>query len=307
MQQGQKITLVVIQGPTGVGKTAVALELAELFPIEIINADSMQVYRCMDIGTSKPDAAQQARIPHHLFSVADPDEDFSAADYLLRGRAAIGDIAARGCVPLIVGGTGLYVQALLHGLSEAPGGNLHRRSQLRQQDPAELYAHLQGIDPQSAARIHPHDTLRIVRALEVFITTGIPLSAHHAAHQSRPGPYNCLRICLGCERAELYRRIDQRVEQMFSDGFVQEVRGLLERGFAATLKPMQAIGYRHVIEHLNGTCSLDEALQRMKQDTRHLAKRQITWLKRVPEAHWFRLPREHELIAPCIKKALNIG
>ena len=305
MPEEEKITVIVMQGPTGVGKTGAALELAGLFPMEIINADSMQVYRGMDIGTSKPDSAQQARVPHHLFSVAEPDEDFNAADYVRQGRIAIQDIAARGRVPLIVGGTGLYVQALLHGLSDAPAGDHEIRLQLQQQAPAELYERLRAIDPQSAARIQPQDTLRIVRALEVFMTTGTPLSVHHAAHQFRPAPYNALRLCLNCERPKLYRRINQRVEQMFADGIVAEVRGLLDRGIAETVKPMQAIGYRHVVNYLRGACCLAETVRCMQKDTRHLAKRQITWLKRVPDLRWINLPQEHDLIAHCVKKTLN--
>jgi len=307
MQEREKITIIVMQGPTGVGKTGAALDLAGVLPVEIINADSMQVYRGMDIGTSKPDAAQQARVPHHLFSIAEPDEDFSAADYLRLGRAAIDDIAARGRIPLVVGGTGLYVQALLHGLSPAPGGDTRSRGLLRQQDPAALYEHLRACDPQSAARIHPRDTLRIVRALEVFMSTGTPLSAHHAAHRFRPAPYHAVRLCLSRARAELYERIDERVEQMFAEGFIQEVRGLLDRGIAADAKPMQAIGYRHALMYLRGECSLDETMRCMQKDTRHLAKRQLTWLRRIEQAHWINLPHDQVLIADCAKKALNNG
>ncbi len=305
MQEHGKITIVVMQGPTGVGKTEAALELARLLPVEIINADSMQVYRGMDIGTSKPDAAQQARVPHHLFSIAEPAEDFSAADYLRLGRAAIQDIASRCRIPLVVGGTGLYIRALLHGLSGAPGGDSSSRELLRKQDPAALYARLQACDPESAARIHPRDTLRIVRALEVFMHTGTPLSSHHAAHRFRPAPFNAVRLCLSRPREKLYERIDKRVEQMFAEGFIQEVRGLLEHGIAADTKPMQAIGYRHAIMYLSGACSLDEAVCCMQKDTRNLAKRQLTWLRRIPQAHWFDLPEGQERILDFVKKALN--
>ncbi len=305
MPEDKKITIVLIQGPTGVGKTGIALELAELFPMEIINADSMQVYRGMDIGTSKPDSAQQALAPHHLFSVAEPDENFSAADYLRQGRAAIEAIAGRGRVPLIVGGTGLYIQALLHGLSSAPAGDPRVRCQLRQQDPAELYKQLCAVDPQSAAKIKPQDTLRIIRALEVFITTGTPLSEHHAAHRFRPAPYNAFRLCLNRERRKLYQHINERVNQMFADGIVEEVAELRKRGIAETSKPMQAIGYRHVLKYLDGTFSLDETIRCMQRDTRHLAKRQLTWLRSVPELRWFDLPSEHDLIERYAKKTLN--
>jgi len=307
MQADANITVIVLQGPTAVGKTGAALELARVFPVEIINADSMQVYRGMDIGTSKPDAAQQALVPHHLFSVVEPDDDFAAADYVRRGRAVIGDIAARGRIPLIAGGTGLYVRALLHGLSDAPGEDSDLRNRLRQQDPEELYERLTVVDPQSAARIHPRDTLRIVRALEVFMCTGTPLSAHHAAHRFEPAPYNAVKICLSLDRAELYRRIDLRVEQMFAGGLIEEVRGLLERGIAATAKPMRAIGYRHVIEYLHGSCGFDETVRCMQRDTRHLAKRQLTWLKRIPDLCWIDAVQEHDRIALCLKKALNKG
>jgi len=296
-----------MQGPTSVGKTAAALDLAQLLPVEIINADSMQVYRGMDIGTSKPDASQRARVPHHLFSIAEPDEDFSAADYLRLGRAAIEDIAGRGRIPLVVGGTGLYVRALLHGLSQAPGGDLGSRYLLRQQAPEALYERLQECDPESAARIHPRDMLRIVRALEVFMSSGIPLSAHHAAHRFQPAPYNAVRLCLGRAREELYGRINARVEQMFAEGFIEEVRSLLARGIAADAKPMQAIGYRQALMYLRGACSLDETVCCIQKDTRHLAKRQFTWLKRIPQAHWINLPQDQDQLADCVKKALNNG
>ncbi len=302
-----KNTIIVIQGPTAVGKTTAALALAQLFPVEIINADSMQVYRGMDIGTSKPDAIQQALVPHHLFSVAEPDEDFTAADYMRQGRAAIDAIVARGHIPLVVGGTGLYIQALLHGLSSAPGGDPRSRDLLRQQTPAELYARLRAVDPQSAARIHPQDTLRIVRALEVFISTGIPLSAHHAAHRFQPAPYNAVRLCLSRARPDLYCCINARVTQMFDEGLVAEVQGLLDRGIPAAAKPMQAIGYRQVVQYLRGAHSLDETVTSMQQATRRLAKRQFTWLNRLTQARWFHLPQEQELIAHCVKKTLNNG
>jgi tRNA dimethylallyltransferase len=307
MQAQPQSTVIVLQGPTGVGKTGAALELACRFPVEIINADAMQVYRGMDIGTSKPDSAQQALVPHHLFSVVEPDDDFTAADYMRRGRAAIEDIVARGRIPLIVGGTGLYVRALLHGLSAAPGEDPSIRGHLRQLDPAELYERLSAVDPQSAARIHPRDTVRIVRALEVFMCTGTPLSVHHAAHRFDPAPYNALRICLSLERPELYRRIDERTERMFDGGLIEEVRGLLERGIAATAKPMQAIGYRHVVGYLCGACSRDETVRCMQRDTRHLAKRQLTWLKRIPDLCWINAVQEHDRIALFVKKALNKG
>jgi tRNA dimethylallyltransferase len=261
----------------------------------------------MDIGTSKPDSAQQSLAPHHLFSVADPNEGFSAADYMRRGRAAVESVAARGNIPLIVGGTGLYIRALLHGLSTAPGGDRQVRLQLQDQDHEELYRRLCVVDPQSASRIQPGDTRRIIRALEVFIATGTPLSAHHAAHRFRPAPYNALMLCLIRERAELYRRINERVEQMFADGIVQEVRALREQGVSGTARPMEAIGYRHVMQYLNGACSLDETIRSMQKDTRHLAKRQVTWLKREPEARWINLPRDHGLIMQYVKKALNKG
>jgi len=307
MPKNDKPTIILIQGPTGVGKTTAALQLADIFPMEIINADSMQVYRGMDIGTSKPNSAEQALVPHHLFSVTEPDEEFSAADYLHMGRAAIKDIASRGRIPLIVGGTGLYVRVLLHGLSSAPEGDENLRLQLRQQDPAELYEWLREVDPQSAVKIKPQDTLRIIRALEVFITTGTPLSTHHAAHQFQPMPYNALKLCLNRERPQLYRHINQRVKQMFADGIIDEVRALLQQGVPETAKPMQAIGYRHVVGYLNGQYDLNETIQSMQQDTRRLAKRQITWLRREPAAHWINLPQEHDLITACVKKALNKG
>jgi len=295
----KKTRVVIIQGPTGVGKTEVALALAGQFPVEIINADSMQVYRYLDIGTSKPNPAQQQRVPHHLLSIINPDEDFSAAQFKALARRAIADITARGLLPLVVGGTGLYIRALTRGLFTAPAKSEELRAELRrkaQQEGAEsLYKLLQEQDPPAAQKINPHDTLRIIRALEVLCLTGVPISRHQQDHAFNDEPYATLKIGLMRDRQELYQRIEERVEQMTGAGLKEEVQSVLARGYSSSLKSLQSIGYRQMTAFTEGRLSWEEAVQQMKRDTRRFAKRQLTWFGKDPEIEWIMLPdRQHE-------------
>jgi len=298
---------VIIQGPTGVGKTAVALWLARLFSAGIVNADSMQFYAAMDIGTSKPTPADQALVPHHLFSIVPPDADFDAAQFMARGRHIIAEIAARGNLPLLVGGPGLYVKALTRGLFAGPAADRNLREALRQEGHEQLYARLQEVDPETASRLGPNDLVRIIRALEVYHLTGEPISRQRHRHGFQEAFYDCLKIGLTRDRAALYRRIERRAEIMMRRGFIAEVRGLLDRGYGSDLKSMQSIGYRQVVAHLAGRLSREEALAGIRQETRNLAKRQLTWLRHDPELVWITLPEQRRRISSLVKKFLNVG
>lgn len=297
--------IIVLQGPTGVGKTDAALALAREVPVEIVNADSMQFYRHMDIGTSKPSTEQQTIVPHHLFSIIDPDEGFNAARYMELGRKSIEEILARNKVPLVVGGTGLYIRALTRGLVNAPDRDEALRRDLRKRDPISLYAELKRVDPPTARRLNPGDTVRIIRALEVFYLTGEPLSALHRKHGFSDVPYRCLKLTLERERSELYRRIEERVDSMIEQGFEQEVRGLLARGYSPELRPMQSIGYRQMIAYLHGRTSREAAVNEIKKETKRFAKRQMTWFRHDSEAVTVRLPSEQGRIVELIKNFLN--
>jgi len=273
--------ILVLSGPTASGKTAIALSLARAFPLEIVSADSMQVYRGMDIGTAKPTPAQRAEVPHHLVDVADPDEKFSAGRFVAEAEEAIRDIREKGRLPLVAGGTGMYIRSLLRGLDALPADPVVRARLTRrwEEDGGKaLYAELRRIDPVSAAKIHPSDRIRIVRSLEVAEISGEPASGRKASWASGGSRYRVLFLVLSIEREELYRRIDRRVEEMFRAGLVEEVNGLLARGYGRDLASMRALGYRHVLSHLLDGISRDQAVDQMKRDTRRYAKRQVTWL-----------------------------
>ena len=282
------MSLVVILGPTAVGKTAVGLRVAEQIGGEIISADSAAVYRGMDIGTAKPTAEERARVRFHLIDVADPDEPFTAAKFRELALEAIRDIQARGKRVLIVGGTGLYLRVLLHGFSLAPpprDPTIRKRLQqeAREQGLPALYARLQQVDPQAAARIHPNDAVRIIRALEVYEMTGKPVSEwQHRADSELPA----LKLGLTMPRPLLYRRINARVDQMMAQGFLQEVQNLLSKGYNRDLPALKGLGYRHLIAYLTGEMGLEEAVALWKRDTRRFAKRQMTWFRREPGILW---------------------
>jgi len=286
-------------GPTAVGKTGVALELARELGAEIVNADSLQLYRELDIGTAKPTAAERALVPHHLLDVTAPPEPYDAARYSQEGRAVLAALHERGVMPLVVGGTGLYIRALLSGLFDDGSPDPHIRRQLRQEltdrGLSHLYERLGRLDPASAWRLHPHDTYRILRALEVMEATGHPLSALQEAHQFRDSPYQVLKLGLRRPREELNRRIEERVEAMLAQGWLEEVEGLLSR-YPPDLKPFQALGYRHLIAFLQGRWNWEEALELLKRDTRRYAKRQLTWFKADSEVHWYSPEQGREML-----------
>jgi tRNA dimethylallyltransferase len=282
--------LVLIVGPTGVGKSAAALDLAETYGGEIINGDSMQVYRGFDVGTDKPSAEDRRRIPHHLIDILDPSAQFTAADFAAGAFAAALGILNRGGLPFVVGGTGLYIKALLDGLFPGPGRDPAVRAALEEEARsaglAALHARLAAADPAYAAKVGPRDRVRIVRALEVLAVTGEPLSSHFRRTESRFGEFSVLRIGLALERAELYRRIEGRTDRMFERGFVEEVRGLLAAGVDERSAPFKALGYKSVLAHLKGEIPLERAVELTKTDTRHYAKRQLTWFRKMEGLQW---------------------
>jgi tRNA dimethylallyltransferase len=289
-------------GATAVGKTAVALALAAGMGAEIVNADSLQVYRELDIGTAKPTVFERAQVTHHLIDVVDPPEPYDAARYCREGREVLDDLSRRGVPALVVGGTGLYLKALLSGLfaegEPAAGVRDRVRRELGALGLPALYARLLHLDPATASRLHPHDTYRIVRALEVISATGRPLSEFIASHRFQDAPYEVLKLGLRLPREELYRKIDLRVEVMLEAGWLKEVEGLLRR-YPPTLKPLQALGYRHLINYLTGRWSWEEALTWLTRDTRRYAKRQLTWFGSDPEVRWFH-PDQIEAMAELL-------
>jgi tRNA dimethylallyltransferase len=283
--------LVVITGPTASGKTALAIELASHYQAEIVSADSRQVYRHLDIGTAKPTPAQQARIPHHLIDIIDPAESFDAARFRQRAIRAIQDIFGRGKQVFVVGGTGLYVRALTRGLFAGPAADTAVRARLQQQENQEgrgfLHRQLQHVDPESAARLHPNDTVRLIRALEVFQLSGTPMSQWQREHRFQERPFDTLTIGLAVERATLYERIEQRCRVMLKEGLVEELRRIWALGYSPELPVLQTIGYAQVARLLGGQYTAEEALEQMTQATRRLAKRQLTWFRAEPEVSWF--------------------
>lgn len=302
--------LILVMGPTGVGKTGFAIRLAERVGGEIINADSVQLYRGFDIGSAKPGQQELARVRHHLVDVLDPEEDFDAARFARLAAKATKDITQRGFAPIVAGGTFLYVRALVKGLFPGPPRDDAVRERLKAEAEAEgraaLHARLEEVDPESARRIHPNDLVRTVRALEVLELTGTRLSEHTAGHGFRGGAFSTLGFCLHIGREELYERVDARVDEMIAAGFVEEVVGLLASGVSLGCKPMNSLGYKHLARHLAGELSLDDAVRLMKRDTRRFAKRQLTWLRK--EAGLIRLhPDEHERAASLAQDFLFRG
>lgn len=277
-------SLLAIVGPTAVGKTALSIALAQALNGEIVSADSRQVYRSMDIGTAKPDQAEQAAVPHHLIDVVDPDEDFSLATYQELAYAAIQEIVARGKLPLVVGGTGQYLAALLQGwqiprVAPQPELRAALEREAEQTGTEALHARLAQIDPAAAATILPGNLRRIIRALEVYEVSGLPISAQQTM---LPPPYRMRTLWLTLPAEQLYARIDTRVDQMVEAGLVGEVGGLLERGYAWGLPAMSGLGYREFQPYFAEEATLEEAVQRLKFDTHAFARRQPAWFRRLP-------------------------
>ena len=285
-----KPRLICILGPTGVGKTAMALELADRWGGEIVSADSMQVYRHMDIGTAKPTPEERRWIPHHLLDVVNPDEPFDVSRYIELAHGVIDCLQRQGKPVFVVGGTGLYIRALLGGLIDGPGADEALRRELKQQmnyqGKAHLYQRLRTRDPRAADRIDPHDGVRIIRALEVLELTGRSIVEHQQEHRFRDSLYAALRIGLRLDRGLLNDRIERRTDRMIADGFVEEVRRLLGMGYTESLKSMQSLGYRNMVSFLAGRQSLEEAVRLIKRDSCRYAKRQMTWFAADREVGW---------------------
>ncbi len=303
--------IVILLGPTGVGKSELAIQLAEKFGGEILNADSMQVYRYMDIGTAKPSKEDQKRVKHHLIDLVNPDQCFNANLYRIYGRKVIDQLHREGKPILLVGGTGLYIKALTQGLFPSPPIDPAVRERLKKEAEEKgkdsLYQRLKHVDPQTASTLHPNDLFRIIRALEVYESTGIPISFFRTQHRFGERPYQSLKIGLKMERDRLYERINQRVDRMVSQGFLEEVEGLLEMGYGPELKSMQSLGYKHMVQFLLKNMGWDETLRQIKRDTRHYSKRQWTWFKGDPEVRWFNLNRDGGKIVAEVSSFLKGG
>ncbi|GED70114.1 tRNA dimethylallyltransferase [Brevibacillus reuszeri] len=282
--------LVVIVGPTAVGKTNLSLELASEFEGEIISGDSMQVYRGMDIGTAKASPSELATVPHHLIDIKDPDEEYSVAIFQESAARLITDMNQRARLPFIVGGTGLYIESVTHRFqfsSTSQDPELRERLQrMADTEGAEaLHARLADVDPITAERLHPNDVKRVIRAIEIYESSGYKMSDFQLRAQH--SPYEVVIIGLTMDRAKLYERINHRVELMIEAGLIEEVRGLLDRGYDPSLVSMQGLGYKELIPYLYGEITLEKAINDIQKRTRNFAKRQLSWFRRMPEIQWF--------------------
>ena len=294
-----KPKIIIVCGPTGIGKTTIAIDLAQHFAGQIVGADSMQVYKYMDIGTAKPTVAEQARVVHHMVDFVEPDESFDAAQYAARAREKIIELDQQHITPFVVGGTGLYIKALLYGLFDEKVSDPEIRDRLKAEAGTHgiqcLYERLGRQDPETAKRLHPNDTYRILRALEVIAATGQAISKHHKKHGFFDPSFASLKIGLEMDRTLLYERINRRVDAMISAGFLDEVKSLMARGYSADLKPMQSIGYRHMTDYIEGRSNWAECVRTMKRDHRRYAKRQLTWFGADPEIIWQEPGRVEEI------------
>src|SRR5215510_12034118 len=293
--------VVVIVGPTAVGKSRIAIEVAKRFETEILTADSRQVYRGMDVGTDKPPFTTRHGISHQLIDLVYPDTPFNTGLFRQHAAKAIDHLYQHRQLPLVVGGTGLYVRTLLQGLCEAPPADQMVRAQLceeaRTQGYEHLHARLAAIDPVTAGKLHPRDTSKIIRALEVHQLSGLPMSGFQASHGFAERPFSSLVIGLNRDRDELYRRIEERIDWQLANGLVEETRGLLDRGYRRDSAAMKGLGYRQVAAYLAGECDRVEMVRLFKRDTRRFAKRQMTWFRREPNITWLMIdeaePAEH--------------
>ena len=303
-----KPRVVVICGPTALGKTSSGIHLAKYFDGEIIGADSMQIYKYMNIGTAKPTLDEQACVKHHMIDFIDPDEHFDAKKYATLSREKVVELHGQKIIPFVVGGTGLYIKALFHGIFKTDVSDSNIRGSLKAEVQIHgsdyLYKRLCQQDPDTAKKLHPNDTYRIMRALEVYSLTGKTLTQLHQDHGFQDTPFVVLKIGLNIDREILYDRINKRVEIMINSGFVNEVKRLLAMGYSPELKSMQSIGYRHIVKFIEGHLTWDETVRTLKRDTRRYAKRQITWFKADPDVIW-KEPEALEDIKRLIKKFLQ--
>ena len=290
-----KRPLIIITGPTAVGKTALSVELAREIGGEIISADSMQVYRYMDIGSAKVTKEEMDGIPHHLIDVLEPTEEFNVVTFQKMAKEALEGIYERGHIPVIAGGTGFYIQALLYDIdfTETKEDDSYRKAleeKAAKEGPEVLHEMLKAVDPESAAAIHANNVKRVIRALEFHAQTGGKISEHNEKERGKESPYQFFYYVLNTDRPVLYERIDRRVDIMLAQGLVEEVKKLKEMGCTRELISMQGLGYKEILAYLNGETSLEEAVYILKRDTRHFAKRQLTWFKRERDVRWLNLP-----------------
>lgn len=285
------IPLIVIVGPTAVGKTEISIDIALRLNGEIVSADSMQIYKYMDIGTAKPTIEERKGVPHFMIDIITPDQEFSVALYKEMASKIIKEIHERGHMPILTGGTGLYVNSIINIMDFSSTADWRLREELKEQAKMYgneyLYNKLREIDPITSAKLHPNDIRRIIRALEVYKLTGKPISYYQLTTQNRPNPdYDVLMIGLTMDREKLYNRIEARVDKMIRAGLVDEVRWLCEKGYKDNMIAMQGLGYKEIIRYLDGQCTLEEAINTLKRNTRRYAKRQLTWFRRDKRIHW---------------------
>ena len=290
-QAAEKKPLIVLTGPTAVGKTALSIQLARRIGGEIISADSMQVYRHMDIGTAKIRLEEMDGVPHHLIDILEPTEDFNVVRFQALARAAAEDIYSRGKIPIVAGGTGFYIQAVTRDIDftqaeQDDGYRADLEAIVQEKGAAYLHQMLAEVDPKSAEAIHENNTKRVIRALEFYHQNHSPISAHNEEQQERTSPYNLAYFVLNAPRELLYKRIDKRVDEMMTSGLVAEVQKLKDMGCHRGMVSMQGLGYKEILAYLDGEMPLEEAVRILKRDTRHFAKRQLTWFRREPETVW---------------------
>ena len=302
-----KNRVLVVVGPTAVGKTKLAIEIAKKINGEIISADSMQVYKYMDIGTAKPTLEEMQGIRHYMIDVFEPNEECNVAKYKEMAEECIEEILARDKIPMIVGGTGLYINTVVDNIQFSETiTDWDYRAKLDERANSEgvevLFKELQKIDSEAAKKIHPNDLRRIIRALEVYNSTGNPISYHNELSRQKPSKYNFTMIGLNMDRTDLYKRIDQRVEKMFEQGLLAEVRCLVERGVSLENTCMQGLGYKEIADYIEGRISLEETVEIIKRNSRRYAKRQLTWFRRDKRIEWLDMNEDLENI---IKKIMN--
>lgn len=308
-KDNEKLKIIVIGGPTCTGKSDLALYLAETFNGEIVNADSMQVYKYFNIGTAKPDKTLREKIAHHLIDVVNPDQDFNAAIFKEMADRAIGEIHSREHIPIIVGGTGLYIRVLLHGIFKVQTDKKLRASLEDRYlcDPIGTYEELKNIDPDYASKISEKDKIRIVRALEVYRLTGINMSEWEKRHGFKDEQYNAMKIALTGNRKILYGKINRRVDGMFSAGWIDEVREILRMGYNEKHKPFSGIGYREILLYIKGLITYEDMVKDIKKFTRHYAKRQFTWFSKEKGFIWYVFPEDLEKIKKDVVEFLKNG
>lgn len=289
-----KKPLIILTGPTAVGKTALSIRLAKALDGEIISADSMQVYRCMNIGSAKVTPEETEGVTHHLIDLLDPWEEFNVASFKSLAQKALDGIYGRGHIPIVAGGTGFYIQALLYDIDfkeNVSGSHIREELEALGREKGNDYLHtlLSQIDPESARQIHANNQKRVIRAIEYYRLTGQPISVHNQQEREKGSPYRFYYYVLTCDRALLYERIDRRVDQMLEAGLVKEVEELKESGCTRGMVSMQGLGYKEILDYLDGRCTLSEAVRILKRDTRHFAKRQLTWFRRERDVRWLEL------------------